>query len=161
MIISSSEEGKAELQSWIEEAKGKKTEDLFLFIDKLINQYSHDQHSVVMACVSSCLAVVSSFHRSEEGPFNTSQNHAVLEQFIRNFLVESGPMKITNWLAMLNSEAKHAFTTIPADVFALMRASANDFLAGDMEGVSEEQKKHLEQISNGVVPFGYKIEGQE
>lgn len=143
---------------WYAEAK-KITEakDLVPFLERLMTAYSHDVSTVVHAMTAGALATLNVMNQYPEGHLSPVQSQKLMGLFIRYWANIEGPMKLVSWMGLLHCENRHAFTTVPNQVFAQVQEMAKHMLSSDLSRVSAEQMRHLQELASGVVPFGYSL----
>lgn len=139
----------------------KSIEDLPEVCHKILDGYFHTYSTIVDAIGACCIAAAWAANRSEHGGITGFQAGAVMWYFIRNFMFPDNKvgLKITDYDDMLFPQYADKFEkTIPRDIFESLQKAAEDNLAKDNRYTHPNVIEHWIKITEGEVPFGYKIE---
>jgi len=149
-------------KEWFEEASKIRNEKEFMeFSKKIMDSYSHDYGTCVHAV--SALALAGAWLGCNNLGITGFQAGCVMWDFIRNWnnkYNECG-LKLIDYDLMLYPQYQYRFEkTISKETWEKLQEMA-------LKNVSEKHKfthpdvlKHWESIVDGIVPFGYKVEGE-
>ncbi len=147
-------------KQWYEQAKLLKTsEELKEFVDKLINDYSHDYGTIVHAICASMLGAYYVIENSPQGGITGFQASCIGWKMVKKFMMVKSPARILEFENMLYPYSEDVFTTVPLKTWKFLQEKAREKL--EKEKLSERMKAHLESIVEGKVPFGWKVKKEE
>jgi hypothetical protein len=148
------------LKNWFEEANNvKNTDELSLFISKLLNEYTHDYGTIVHACSAAMLAALSCINKDEnQGGITGFQASYIVWQLIPKLTLTNFDLggKIVAYTDMLFPQYQEKFEKIISKKTfeALQTEAKKRLLEKDMR---ETVVTHMQKIADGIVPFGYEV----
>lgn len=148
---------------WYKEAKGATMETLPEFLKKLTEDYAHDYGTVCHALAAGAIATCWAMDRTEYGGITGFQASCIMWQFIMNWMSYDAPLVLLNFENMLYPQHRDRFSpTISKSTWEWMREMANKRLSetGDIEP-HPEVKRHWQSIVDGVIPFGWRLRGDD
>ena len=143
-------------KQWYEQAKLLKTpKELKEFMERLINDYSHDYGTIVHAICASMLGAYYVIENSPQGGITGFQAGCIGWKMVEKFMGINFPARIISFENMLYPQYEDKFTTISLEIWKILQEKAKEKL--EKEKLSEKMKAHLESIVKGEVPFGWKV----
>lgn len=139
----------------------KSIDDLPEVCHKILDGYFHTYSTIVDAIGACCIAAAWAADRSEHGGISVFQAGCVMWYFIRNYMYRNNKvgLKITDYDDMLFPQNADKFEkTIPRHIFESLQKAAEEKLAKDNGYAHPNVVEHWINITEGEVPFGYKIE---
>lgn len=144
-----------EEESWYKQARTQTLDTLPIFINHLLNDYSHDQQTIVEAIVAGTMATISAMNAHPEGGLVQSQTQALLGIFIRRWARIEGPAKIMSWAGLLDPRNEAQVMGVPKSVADWLR----DLAVKALEKVQDEtHRDHLKILVEGKMPWGLKVQ---
>ncbi|NDF51751.1 MAG: hypothetical protein EB116_17020, partial [Betaproteobacteria bacterium] len=113
---------------WYEGARNQTLETLGAFVHHLVDDFSHDQSTVVHALVAGGLATITAMNAHPEADISPSQSSQLLGLFIRKWARIEGPAKIMSWAALLTPSYRDQVMTVPKDVVEWLKVVAKQAL---------------------------------
>ena len=147
-------------EEWYEEAKKQTLETLPQYMSHILNDFPLDYNTIVYAVSACALAAAYAADRSPYGGISGFQAGEVMWEFIIQWSYPNNKcgLKIVDYDDMLYPQYRCDFEKqIPKDVWNLLTKQA-EFLLENEEFVHPNIKQHWENISAGIIPFGYEIE---
>lgn len=142
---------------WYEKARSQTLETLPSFLRNILDDYSHDQSTVVHGMVAGALAAISAMNAHPEGEINPNQASQLLGLFIRKWAKIDGPTKIMSWATLLSPSYEDQVMTVPTDIAEWLKKLAAQALQ-DKKYQSEAAREHLEKVAQGQMPWGFKAQ---
>ena len=143
-------------KTWYDEAKKQTPKTISEFIRHLTEDYDHDYGTICHACVAAALGAIHSIDNSDQGGITGFQAGAIQSEFIVHWGVTRVPARIQSYDDLLYPQYEDKFSGIPKDVWEDLVIKARTNLK-EKDYMVDEVRKHMESISNGVVPFGLHI----
>lgn len=142
-------------KEWYELARKQRLDTVGPFLASLMDDYSHDQQTVVHALTAGAMAAICAMNAHAEGDIGQQQAHAILGEFIRRWAKIEGPAKIMSFAGLLHPQNQEQIFSLPAPVVTYLKTIA---AKGVAEGKYQDEvhKAHLEKIAAGEFPWGFK-----
>lgn len=153
------EEFKAEVAKWKEQAGKMTLDELPAFLRHLMSDYEHDYgticHAFSMGAVATCWAM----DREPQGGLTGFQASAIMWGFVQHWLGKTGPMRMLDYSLMLYPQHDEDFDrAITKSTWEWLKAEAQKNL--DMkEAAHPRVMAHWKRIIEGKVPFGFVVKG--
>jgi len=146
---------------WMKQANECRTVDDLTGFLKMLSEFPHDYRTIARAVGIAGVAASKTLDRcAEHGGITGFQAGCAMWDFIEGWgVVEDGPKRLTPFQNMLYPQYESHFTTIPGDTWKWIQKEAKERLEQADEHTHESVRNHWESITNGVVPFGYRVEG--
>jgi hypothetical protein len=141
---------------WYEVARKQTLETLPGFLNHVLNDYSHDQQTVIHAMVAGCMGTISAMNAHPEGDISPAQAQNLLGLFIRKWAKIEGPAKIMSWAGFLHPGNESQVVEVPRGIAEWLSQTAQKAIA-DGKYQDEAHKAHLEKIAAGEMPWGYRV----
>jgi hypothetical protein len=140
---------------------GKQTpESLPAFMAKLHSDYQHDYGTVCHAMAMAALGAAWAFDKGPQGGITGFQSVAVMWKFIRHWTGNKGAMKLVQYDDMLYPQYGHKFDKVlDPRTWQDLQKSAREKL--ENSHAAPQVEAHWQSIADGVVPFGYRIKGDD
>lgn len=133
-------------------------ESLDAFLKELTTTYEPDYGSVCLMMGLFATVAANKFNETPLGGITGTQAHGAMWEFIRNFMIYEGPMKLVRFEQMAFPQYEAAFEkVISADTFKYLQDYCKQKLATSRPVAAPVVIRHWESIVQGEVPFGYKI----
>lgn len=145
-----------EHQKWYEEAKSQTIETLPIFLKHLTEDYSHDYGTICHAITAGAIATSWAMNKTPQGGITGFQASCIMWEFIKNWMSYKGALRLIKYEDMLYPQYAFKFNTINKETWKFLQDEAKNKL--EETRISNNVRKHLEEIVNGVVPFGYSVE---
>ena len=130
---------------------------------KYINKMDDIDYGNVIDCIAACaIAGAAAADNHKRGGIAGFQAGYVMWQFIRNYMYKHNKcgLRMIDWDNMLYYQDKALFDkNIPQNVFERLQNQAKEEI--QIKRLSEKQKQHLQNIIDGIPPFGYSIKPEE
>lgn len=149
-------------KEWFEQAREQKLETLPEFMNHILNDYCHSYGTICHAISACALAAAWAADRSDQAGITVFQAGAVMWDFIRQWEYRNNKttLRIIDYDKMLYPQYKGYFEdrTISQSTWEALQNQAKRLLEEESNHAHERVIEHLENIVNGVVPFGYTVE---
>ena len=143
-------------------AKQQTPETIGMFINDVMSMDDIDYGNVI-DCIAACaIAGAAAADNHKNGGITGFQAGYVMWQFIRNYMYEHNKcgLRMIDWDNMLYHQDESSFDkVIPQNVFERLQNQAKEEI--QIKWLSEKQKQHLQNIIDGIPPFGYSIKPKE
>jgi hypothetical protein len=153
-------EESGEHKKWFEEAAKVTTDSLGDFVKHLVNDYHHDFGTIVHAIAAGVGATISAMNNSEEGGLTGFQASCLMWEILQKEFQIEWPVRLIKYENMLFPVYEKQFNSIPYEIWVWLRERAK-YLIENEDGLADSVKQHMKSISDGVVPFGYKVVNDE
>jgi len=137
---------------WYDSARTQTLETLPAFLDHILNDYSHDQQTIVHAITAGSMGTISAMNNHPEGDLGQSQTSALLGMFIRKWARIEGPAKIMSWAGLLHPANEEQVMTVPKEVVGWLKDLADKALA-EGKYQDENHRAHLAKLASGEMPW--------
>ena len=157
----STQETKDIIENWRTQAREMTLDDLPKFINHLIHDYKHDYGTICHAMSVASVATMWAMNKEPQGGVTGFQAGAIMWENIQNWDIsyKDKPLKLINYDKMLYPQYDYVFDkTISEDTWNYLQKKAKNNLEKEKQYAVPDIIKHWENIVNGIVPFGYKIE---
>lgn len=147
-------------KEWYIEAKSQTLESLQPFINHLINDYNHDYGTICHAMTACSIATIWATNKTEQGGITGFQAGAVMWEFIRNWNHSDNKigMALLNYDDLLYPQYAYKFDkTMSNNIWERLQEEVKEKLKKDKEQVHPKVLAHWKSISEGVIPFGFKL----
>ncbi len=148
------------LKNWRSESKCiASTEELFKYVEHLMNDYEHDYGTVVRA--TACIAVASANMCCNVFGLTGFQASCVMWDFLKGFMFESNKcgLKIIDFDDMLYPQHEFRFEkTISKETMNCLQKEAINRIESE-QPAHPEVVNHWKKIAKGIPPFGYEVKG--
>lgn len=147
-------------EEWYAEAKKQTLETLPQYMTHILNDFPLDYNTIVYAVSACALAAAYAADNSPRGGITGFQAGFVMWEFIRQWCYPNNKcgLKIVDYDDMLYPQYRDKFEKrITEDEWHLLKKQA-EFLLANEKFVHPNVKQHWENISAGIIPFGYEIE---
>jgi hypothetical protein len=152
-------EKSGEHNKWYEEASKQTLESLPEFLSHLANNYVHDYGTICHAVAASALAAAYAMNASPAGGITGFQAGCIMWEFIQKWMNYKSPLKLIDYGNMLYPQYKNKFDkTISKETWEYLQKEASKLLAESNEITSPNVINHWKAITEGVIPFGYRLE---
>ena len=142
---------------WYVKAREQKLDTLHDFLSHMLNDFSHDQQTIVHAITAGCMGTIAAMDAHSEGGLGASQTSQLLGMFIRKWARIEGPAKIMSWAGLLNPANEDQMVGVPKEIATwLKQVSAKALEDGKFQG--EAHKAHLGTLANGELPWGFRTQ---
>lgn len=159
------EEQKVHLQ-WYEDAKKQTIETLPVFINHLMNDYTHDYGTICHALTAGGIATMWAMNEHKQGGITGFQAGAIMWEFLLHWNYGSNKtgLKIVDYDNFLYPQYADKFAkTITKSTWEAIKKEALIKLDDIENGGSlpaESVYNHWVSIVNDEIPFGYKIKNE-
>lgn len=147
-------------KEWFEQSKKIQTlDELTQFIKKVLTSYSHDYGTACHA-IAAC-AVACAWYGSYIECITGFQASFVMWDFIRNWTKGHNKcgLRLVDYDDFLFPQYAYKYDKVlSADTWEAIQKEATRCLDEDSDGASSNVINHWKNISEGVVPFGYRVE---
>lgn len=158
-MIEITEKDKRVTDAWFEEAKNQTIESLPEFLKKLSHAYKHDYFTICSAIAAAALGAAWATDNAQKGGITPSQANIVMSEFMRKWTGVNSPFSCIQYDKMLFPQFEHKFQkTINIETWEWMQNKAKEYLKEDQKGSHPDIIKHWQNIVDGKIPFGYKLE---
>lgn len=149
-------------KEWFEKsAKIQTIDELTQFINKVLNSYSHDYGTACHA-IAACAVACAWYGAHVEG-ITGFQASFVMWDFIRNWMFESNTcgLKLIDYDEFLYPQYSYKYDKVlNKNTWEAIQKEAIRLLE-ENDDACREVRQHWKNISEGVVPFGYRIEEED
>jgi hypothetical protein len=147
-------------KEWYAEAKKQTIDTLPQYMTHILNDFPLTYDTIVYAVSACALAAAYAADNSPHGGITGFQASFVMWEFIRQWCFPTNKcgLKIVNYDDMLYPQYRYKFEKrITEDEWHILKKQA-EFLLTNKTFVHPDVKQHWENISAGIIPFGYEIE---
>lgn len=150
-------------KEWYKQANEQTMETLSDFINHLIKDYDHDYGTICHALAAGAVATCWAMNRTDQGGITGFQGHAVMWQFVWEWLSLECPLTLVTWQDMLYPQNQDKFEKTMSKGHAdWLINKAKELLADDSnEHAAVIVKDHWQKIANGEIPFGYTVRSDD
>ena len=150
-------------EGWYAEAKEMDMQKLPEFLRHLTEDFDHDYGTICHALTAGAIATCWAMNATEQGGITGFQAGAVMWEFIRHWMHHEygdGSLRLINYDDMLYPQYRDRFEkVISKEVWARLQEKAKEKLREATEDRPVAAVKlHWQNIAQGQVPFGYKVE---
>lgn len=147
---------------WYKETNSMTLDRLPEFINKLLDDYSHDYGTICHAITAGGLATMHAMDNHEQGGITGFQAGCIMWEFIRRYMYHDNKtgLKLINYDNFLYPQYEDRFQKrISPETWIAIRkeAAAKIRIFGDT--CNKQVYSHWLSIVNGIVPFGFVVEG--
>ena len=143
-------------------AKQQTPKTIGKFINDVMSMDDIDYGNVI-DCIAACaITGAAAADNHKRGGITGFQAGYVMWRFIRNYMYENNKcgLRMIDWDNMLHHQEENSFNkVIPQDTFERLQKQAKEEI--QIKWLSEKQKQHLQNIIDGIPPFGYSIKPKE
>lgn len=146
-------------EKWQREAQKMTLGKLPEFLDRLMG-HNHTYGSIVHAIGAGAIATAYAMDNHKNGGITGHQAGAIMWEMLYNwnFKTNKCGLKLVDFDEMLYPQYEEKFDkTISPQVWIHLVAEAKSNLTSKTIYAHEDVIKHWEDISNGIVPFGYTV----
>jgi len=143
-------------KQWYEEADKCTIEELGTFVKKLVTDYEHDYGSIIHAIAAAVGATITAMNNSDQGGITGFQAGCLMWEILQKQFHIEWPSALLRYEKMLFPQYENRFTSITPEVWQWMREQAAERLKNEPDAAASV-KHHWTKITQGIVPFGYKI----
>jgi hypothetical protein len=143
---------------WYKEADKQTLETLPAFLDKLV-KFEHTYNTICYAIATGAVATAHALDRSPHGGITGFQAEAIMWEFIRGWLdIKDKPMRLIRYEEMLYPQYDYHFDRcITQDTWKWLQKETSKLLSEKYKLANPLVLEHWKHISQGKVPFGYKV----
>lgn len=149
-------------KEWFEQAKEIRTSDeLTQFINKVLNSYSHD-YGTACHTIGACAVACAWYGAHVEG-ITGFQASFVMWDFIKNWMFEYNKcgLKLVDYDNFLYPQYAYKFDKVLSkDTWEAIQKEAIRLLE-ENDDACYKVRQHWKNISEGIVPFGYRVEKED
>jgi len=145
---------------WYKEAKDQTLETLPEFINKLINNYSHDYGTICHAITASAIGTAWAIDKSDEGGITGFQASAIMWEFIKHWMYQDNKLglRLINYDDILFPQYKDRFkNTISSEHWERIRKEAKNELEKSEGKAHSDVIAHWQSIIDGKLPFDFML----
>lgn len=153
----------SKMRELYKEAKKQTPDTIGGFVKHAMCDYPHDYGSVCVAVAACAIAGVYAADNTPQGGITGYQAGFVMWEFIRqlNYRGNKCGLRMIDYDNMLFPQYADKFEkTISSDTWKLLQEEAKKKIEEDSAFADPAVINHWKSIVDGVVPFGYKIEGE-
>lgn len=145
---------------WYKEAQEIQTlESLSEFLHHLMNDYKHDYGTICHAISAGAVATAVAMNCHSQGRITGYQASFIMWGFIQEWMHKrKKPLRLTDFDDMLYPQYYYRFHTISPETWEYLQKTAKRRL-DESPTAHPRVREHWSSIVNGVVPFGYTVEG--
>ena len=144
-------------EAWYKTAKEMTLEKLPEFIRMLSQDYQHDYGTICHAITAGAIGAAWAVERGPSGGITGFQASCIMWEFIKQWMHYDGPMRLLQIKDMLYPQSEDKFNQLSKETAKWLKEEAQKELAKG-HSMHPRVKAHMEQVAEGMIPFGYTVE---
>lgn len=145
---------------WFKEAASITVDTIGDFVKKLANNYEHDYGTIVHAMAAAAGATLSALNNCSQGGITGFQASCLMWQILQQEFHIEWPTKLVRYEHLLFPAYEYEFNAIPYDIWVWLRDRAK-FLSENEKELDPTVIRHMKEIADGKVPYGFRIARQD
>jgi len=149
-------------EGWYAEARDMDMQKLPEFLRHLTEDFDHDYGTICHALTAGAIATCWAMNDTEQGGITGFQAGAIMWEFMKHWNDVKAPARLLQYEDMLYPQYADRFDKlISKETWAYLQQRAKEKLREKDSSPVAAVRLHWQNIAQGQIPFGYKVENEQ